>query len=209
MRSAGISLALPSFIEHRLKEASMSATFTQSVFARSSLSAFQRQLHSTSTAKTIRLEKAPLIHLSAVLAWGCFATGLVVAQLINPGVAHDLSSGGTGAIVIATAFAAFMLMISLIQRHMGTALTASQTLTPSKLCTSGIFKYSRNPIYLAFILPLAAISVFSIFAAFVSIICYVTTMTFFVIRNEEQGLSTLFGVDYHAYLASTPRWLGV
>jgi protein-S-isoprenylcysteine O-methyltransferase Ste14 len=188
----------------------MSATVSQPCFAQTQDGATaDGRYQSQPTVLVARAEQAPLVHLSAVLAWGCFATGIVTAQLINPTVAHDLSSGGVGAMVLATAFAAFMLLISLIQRHMGTALTASQTLTPPKLCTSGIFKYSRNPIYLAFLIPLAAICIYSVVAGALAIAAYVATMTVFVIRGEEKGLGVMFGADYQTYLATTPRWLGI
>ena len=152
---------------------------------------------------------APLIHRSALIAWATHAFGLCLAAVMAPGTIQDLASLGAGAVTLAVAFLGFMLSISLVQRHMGTALTASQTVTPPRLSTSGIFRYSRNPIYLAFVMPLAALGWYSPVAAAVAIVAYVVAMNIWVIDGEEKELRVVFGADYEAYLASTPRWLVV
>jgi protein-S-isoprenylcysteine O-methyltransferase Ste14 len=98
-------------------------------------------------------------------------------------------------------------MVAVIQRQMGISLRASQTLTPGQLCTSGAFKYSRNPIYLAFVLPLAALSYFSPLSAAFAIALYVLAMTRYVIRDEERALRLKFGAAFDAYSSRTPRWI--
>lgn len=164
--------------------------------------------YSAATKRTAAASaKAPLVHRSAIIAWATHAFGLCLSALMAPGMIQDLASLGPGSLTLAVAFLAFMLSITLIQRHMGTALTASQTITPPKLSTSGIFRYSRNPIYLAFVMPLAALSTYSAAAALVAIAAYVAAMNAWVIDGEEQELRITFGADYDAYRASTPRWL--
>ena len=121
------------------------------------------------TAATPACERAPLIHASAVIAWSSYAAGLLLAVKLSPGTLPDLVAVGPRAIMLACGFACFMVVISMIQQHMGTALSASQTITPPRLCTSGIFRYSRNPIYLAFILPLAVLAVYSPAASLLTI----------------------------------------
>ena len=152
-------------------------------------------------------DRAPIIHSSAVIAWGTYYAGLVLALVIRPGMAEDVMSGSIGTAALVMSLAAFMLSISLIQRHMGTALSASQTFTPPKLSTTGIFRYSRNPIYLAFLLPLAALAAYSAVAAMIAIAGYITLMNVFVIAQEEAGLRMKFGQNYEAYLTAAPRWL--
>ena len=161
----------------------------------------------TSQREQAPSERAPLIHLSAVIAWGTYIAGLSLAVATTPGMLFDLVQGGAGPIALGGSFGAFMLLIAMIQRHMGTALTENKTLTPPRLCTSGIFKYSRNPIYLAFILPISALAIYSIAAAAVTVACYVVATTLFVIRGEETFLREKFGADYVDYLHNTPRWL--
>jgi protein-S-isoprenylcysteine O-methyltransferase Ste14 len=175
----------------------MTVTFAQS-----------RMDYSATATHTAAAEaKAPLVHRSALVAWATHASGLCLSAFMAPGMIEDLASLGAGAVTLAVAFLAFMLSISLVQRHMGTALTASQTITPPKLTTSGIFRYSRNPIYLAFVMPLAALGTYSAAAAIVAIVAYIAAMNIWVIDGEEKELRVIFGADYDAYRASTPRWL--
>jgi protein-S-isoprenylcysteine O-methyltransferase Ste14 len=155
-------------------------------------------------------ERAARIHLSAIVAFSCYFVGLVAtacAAAGDPAKLDELLDGGPGDYVLLLALVGFFVVIAIIQRHMGISLRASQTLTPGQLCTSGVFKYSRNPIYLAFILPLAALSYFSPLSAALAIGLYVLTMTQFVIRGEERTLRSKFGAAYEAYSRRTPRWI--
>jgi protein-S-isoprenylcysteine O-methyltransferase Ste14 len=133
----------------------------------------------------------------------------VLAAHFDKGWAEDVVRGGTGAYLQLMAFAAFIIAVAIIQHHMGIPLSASRTETPPKLCTSGPFRYSRNPIYLAFIVPLAALAYFSPLAAAVSITAYVGAMTRLVICAEERALRLRFGNSFEAYANCTPRWIGI
>jgi protein-S-isoprenylcysteine O-methyltransferase Ste14 len=95
----------------------------------------------------------------------------------------------------------------MIQRHMGLSVRANRTEMPDALCTTGPFRYSRNPIYLAFIGPLAALGYYSPLAAAASIVAYVLSTTRFVIRDEEQSLRAKFGASFESYRSRTPRWI--
>ena len=169
--------------------------------------AFTHSADFSVTTSNRATERAPLVHHSALIAWATYVLGLFLAVALSPGMGNDLLAGGIGAITLVAAFVGFFMVISAIQRHMGTALLASQTVTPPKLATSGIFKYTRNPIYLAFIMPLAALSVYSPAASLSAIAIYIAATTYFVIKGEEKDLRLLFGNEYDLYLRTTPRWL--
>ncbi len=157
-----------------------------------------------------RAQRPPRIHLSAIIAFACYFAGVVAAALAvagDPSRLDELLDGGPGDYVLLAALIGFFVIIAVFQRQMGIALSASQTLTPGQLCTSGAFKYSRNPIYLAFILPLAALGYFSLLAAAMSIALYILTMNRFVIRDEERALRLKFGSAFDAYSRRTPRWI--
>lgn len=150
------------------------------------------------------------IHLSALIACATYIAGAVVAGFqidSNPVLVRGVLTFGVGDDMLVLAFVAFLIITSLIQRHMGISLRASTTRTPCTLCTTGPFRYSRNPIYLAFLLPLAAFSYFSVFAAAVSIGFYVLAITYFVVRDEERVLKEKFGAAFDEYAQRTPRWL--
>lgn len=146
------------------------------------------------------------IDLSSWISWACYAFGFVMAA--TPAAAEELRSGGTGAWVLAGAIAAFFVAAILIQCHMQLSPGASSFGHPSRLVTDGVFLYSRNPIYVAFLLPIASLAYFSPAAALVSGCLYVAAMTYFVIFPEERLLKQEFGAKYRAYLARVPRWFG-
>ncbi len=145
------------------------------------------------------------IDLSAWISGASFASGMALAA--SPAMARSLFSGGAPFYVLVGAFAVFIVGVLAIQRHMRLSLLANTFGSPRHLVTSGIFSYSRNPIYVAFFIPLASIAIFSISAAIAAIALYVLAMTLTVIRKEERDLLAAFGDDYARYLSSAPRWL--
>lgn len=78
----------------------------------------------------------------------------------------------------------------------------------SRLVTSGVFGFTRNPMYLAFALILIAWAIFLsapwlllgplLFAAFI---------TRFQIIPEERAMLAKFGADYRAYRDRVRRWI--
>lgn len=78
----------------------------------------------------------------------------------------------------------------------------------SAIVTSGIYRFTRNPMYLGFLLALIGLAVFLgnwISALFPLI--FVAYMNRFQISPEERALRARFGVPYEAYLRSVRRWL--
>ncbi len=78
----------------------------------------------------------------------------------------------------------------------------------SHLITTGVFRWSRNPIYLADLLLLAAWAVWlGNFANVVWLAVFVAYINRFQIRPEEAALSRLFVAEYATYCARVRRWL--
>ena len=147
------------------------------------------------------------IHSSAIIACACYVIGAALDVFTTPQFIQDLVDRSTGDYVQVIAVIVFLCVVAAIQRHMGISLRTSRTATPEQLCTSGPFKYTRNPIYLAFLIPLAALGYFSALGAAVAILLYLFATTEFVIRDEERALRSKFGATFEAYRAQTPRWL--
>jgi protein-S-isoprenylcysteine O-methyltransferase Ste14 len=91
------------------------------------------------------------------------------------------------------------------------ARTTINPLRPSRashLITTGVFAMSRNPIYLADLLLLAAFAVWLGNAVnVVLLVLFVWYINRYQIVPEERALSRLFGADYAAYCARVRRWL--
>ncbi len=78
----------------------------------------------------------------------------------------------------------------------------------SSLVTSGIYQYSRNPMYLGLVLILLGWAFYlSHFLAFVLLPVFILCMTRFQIQPEEQMMARKFGKTYQAYLNKVRRWI--
>ena len=79
---------------------------------------------------------------------------------------------------------------------------------PKRLVTNGVYRYSRNPIYVAVLIAIAGWA--SLFQAPVLLaygVVLFALYSFFVQRHEEPHLTREFGDEYATYAATTPRWL--
>jgi len=93
-------------------------------------------------------------------------------------------------------------------------LRARTTINPSRpgatssLVTGGVFRFSRNPMYLSLLLYLAAWAVYlSNWLAVILVTVFVIYINRFQIKPEERALCSLFGPEYTSYKARVRRWL--
>lgn len=78
---------------------------------------------------------------------------------------------------------------------------------PTVLIQDGPFKYSRNPIYLSFLLLLLSLSLFlGNVLSLLGPVVFVLLMNVLIIIKEERTLETAFGDDYKQYKKVTNRW---
>lgn len=78
----------------------------------------------------------------------------------------------------------------------------------SSLVTSGIYQYSRNPMYVGLVLVLFSWALYlSHFLAFVLLPIFILYMTRFQIQPEERILAQKFGKAYQTYKAKVRRWV--
>ena len=80
--------------------------------------------------------------------------------------------------------------------------------TTKRLIKTGIFAYTRNPIYIAFVL-----FHFSMFLTFENIVYFITSIGIaiwihsYVIKAEEEYLLSEFSDEYQRYMSSVKRWI--
>jgi protein-S-isoprenylcysteine O-methyltransferase Ste14 len=78
----------------------------------------------------------------------------------------------------------------------------------SSLVRSGIYRLTRNPMYVGFGLVLLGWAIYvSNALAFLLLPAYVLYMTRFQIQPEERALGQIFGQEYADYRARVRRWL--
>lgn len=138
--------------------------------------------------------------LIAVAMWGVSfgATFVEVPASIRAPVAVAIALAGVGiAISGARAF-----------RRAKTTVNPLKPETTSFLATSGIYRFTRNPMYLGIALVLVAWAIFlySVWALPGPLI-FVLYITRFQIVPEERVLVGLFGATYSEYQAEVRRWL--
>lgn len=150
-----------------------------------------------------------LPHRSAVVAWCCWSAALLASAVDEPRLALDVAGLSPRLLPLVLAIALFIGAVAALQREMGLALKSSSFGSPQRLVTSGTFALSRNPIYLAFALPLASLATYSPIGAAFGLVLYWATMTLFVIRPEEADLRRVFGKAFEEYARRTPRWIGL
>ena len=78
----------------------------------------------------------------------------------------------------------------------------------SSLVTSGIFKYSRNPMYLGMVLILLGLTfMFNLIGGIMFTLLFTMYITKFQIRPEEEVMERFFGADFIKYKQNVRMWL--
>ena len=104
------------------------------------------------------------------------------------------------AVVAIPAIAAF--------RSAGTTVDPRCPEKASRLVIRGVFRYSRNPMYLGLLFLLIAWAIYlSNLLGFAFLPVFVLGMNRLQIRREEEAMEAQFGEDYRAYKAAVRRWI--
>ena len=89
-----------------------------------------------------------------------------------------------------------------------TTLNPTTPAATSSVVASGIYRVSRNPMYVGFLLVLTGWAIFlSHPLPFLLLPAFVAYMNRFQISPEERVLSARFGDEYDTYKQSVRRWL--
>lgn len=152
--------------------------------------------------KPLELKIPPLILL------GLLAVGMWFAAKSMPGagVPDYLRLG----FAIPLAFVGVIVMAVAVKRFVNADTTVNPA-DPSKasvLVTTGIYQYTRNPMYLGqFCLLLAWAAYLASPAALIVAALFVPYMNQFQIKPEERSLEEQFGEAYAAFRDSVRRWI--
>ncbi|MFW6020713.1 MAG: methyltransferase family protein [Guyparkeria sp.] len=125
-----------------------------------------------------------------------------------PGAALDWPWLSAAAWTLFAAGGALMLaaVVALAQAH--TTINPIHPERTRHLVTSGIYRFSRNPIYLGDALLLAGAACwFGHPAGLLVLAGFIWFIDRFQIRGEEHALTQRFGAGYSAYRARTRRWI--
>jgi protein-S-isoprenylcysteine O-methyltransferase Ste14 len=78
----------------------------------------------------------------------------------------------------------------------------------SSMVTGGVYRVTRNPMYLGLVILLLAWAVhLSALLPFAGPVIFVLYITHFQIQPEERALKDIFGEEYSTYASRVRRWL--
>jgi protein-S-isoprenylcysteine O-methyltransferase Ste14 len=138
--------------------------------------------------------------LIAIAMWcvSSFGPSLALPVLVRLSITGALVAAGAGICVAA--------VVSF--RRANTTVNPTRPEATSALVTSGIYRFSRNPMYLGFLLILIGWAAFlSSVPALTGAPLFVLYMNRFQVRPEEKAMSSIFGEEYEAYKTEVRRWL--
>lgn len=155
--------------------------------------------NSLADAANLGLVRPPFVYLSSIVL------GLAVhyawpVRLVPPSVSPPV-----GAMVTLLAVGLFVAAVRTF-RAAGTPVPGNQPTTA--IVRTGPYRFSRNPIYLAFSLFQLGLSAWiNSLGLLITLIPAVALMTFVVIPREERYLEVRFPSEYSSYRAAVRRWL--
>ena len=151
-------------------------------------------------ALELKIPPPILALLAAAAMWGISLAAPAVALPANIRLVATIAIALAGIAIAIAGVAAF--------RRAKTTLNPLKPGTTSSLVTSGIYRFTRNPMYLGLALALLAWAVFlSSPWCLLGPLVFIPYMTHFQILPEERALQGIFGAAYSVYQAHVRRWL--
>lgn len=127
---------------------------------------------------------------------------------IGPALAVSPAARYVAASVLVAAGLAFDLLGLLAFRASRTTINPMKPQRASALVTGGVYRLTRNPMYVGLCLLLLGWAVYlSAPLPFAGPVIFVLYITRFQIQPEERVLGQLFGEDYAQYTTRVRRWL--
>lgn len=112
---------------------------------------------------------------------------------------------GIGFVLVMLGLGASIMAVGLFRRS-NTAIIPYKP--ASLLVTQGIYRMTRNPMYLGLALLYAGVAVLlNSLISLVLLVGVIAIIQFTVIRREEAYLNRAFGAEYQAYTKRVRRWL--
>ncbi|MCV2217142.1 methyltransferase family protein [Thauera sp. Sel9] len=130
-----------------------------------------------------------------------------VAPLL-PELSFEFALRTTLAIALVLVGLALNILPALAFLRAGTTFNPLRPASATSLVTSGIYRHTRNPMYLGDSVILLGWALYlGNAAAFVAVPAFMLYITRFQIQPEERHLSARFPEAYASFCKRTPRWL--
>ncbi|KUM52135.1 methyltransferase family protein [Rheinheimera sp. EpRS3] len=151
-------------------------------------------------ALELKIPPLVLVALFALAMWLLAQLAPPLALPVGWRLVLTIGFAGAGVVVALSGVLAF--------RRANTTVDPRVPQQTSSLVARGIYRYSRNPMYLGFLLLLTALACYLMNAvAFILLPLFVLYMNRFQIAPEERHLLHKFGAEYQSYTTQVRRWL--
>jgi protein-S-isoprenylcysteine O-methyltransferase Ste14 len=178
------------------------AAFVCRIIVASSNTMLLKKHDRATTMHVLELKVPPpaIAILTAALMWVC-AWAVPAFGFAYP--ARDLYAVG---LAVAGAVTDFLCIVSFVRAR--TTINPMKPASSSSLVVSGLYKLTRNPMYLGLLLILLGWGIhLSNALAFFLLPAFILYMNRFQIVPEERVLATLFGQEFAVYKSRVRRWL--
>jgi len=150
-------------------------------------------------------DHADVVGRPPAVALAALAVGVVLHLVVPVEIAPGLATWVLGIPVAIVSLALFLLSVREFSRH-GTPVRGTEPVTT--IVATGPYRFSRNPIYLSFVLLQLGIALTAngvwILMMVIPTLLY---LSFGVIDREESYLTRKFGDEYRHYRQSVRRWI--
>lgn len=149
---------------------------------------------------TLLIPPALLLILFAILMW------FIAMSLPQLSLTQEIHFSIPLFMVMSGIF--LVLMSSVVFLRLKTTLNPMKPEFATVLIKTGVYQYSRNPIYLGLTIILLGWGVYlNNILALLFVAGFVYYINRFQIKPEEESLSKIFGVQFEEYKRSVRRWL--
>jgi protein-S-isoprenylcysteine O-methyltransferase Ste14 len=148
------------------------------------------------------------LKIPPLLVWLVIAVAMLGIAHSAPGLSFRLPGNSAIALALVAIGGAVAIAGVIAFRDKRTTLNPLTPSASSSVVSGGIYRVSRNPMYLGFLLALAGWAVYlSNAGAALLLAVFVVYMTRYQIKPEERVLLDKFGSEFARYMSRVRRWL--
>lgn len=148
------------------------------------------------------------LKIPPLLLWLATALAMWSVTRAAPGLSFTLKGSAPIALALAATGTALAVAGIVAFRRQRTTVNPLTPDASTSVVSSGVYRVSRNPMYLGFLLTLAGWALYLGNAAAVLFLpAFVAWINRFQIQPEERTLLARFGPEYADYMARVRRWL--
>jgi protein-S-isoprenylcysteine O-methyltransferase Ste14 len=148
------------------------------------------------------------LKIPPLLVWLVFAGAMFGVAYIVPGISYTLPARFPLALTLVLLGGAVALAGVVACRSKRTTVNPLTPGASSSVVSSGVYRVSRNPMYLGFFLALSGWAIYlSNAGAILLLPAFLAYLTQYQIKPEERALLAKFGPEFAQYMARVRRWV--